>query len=172
MMTIVNYDFGPDARNRLDHTHHPGHDGALAALETFYYALNNADLDVLSAVWSDDAYAQLNNPVGGILRSGSAIVELYQRIFASGIDLQVTFTDAASYLSGTTAVFAGREVGSYRGPDRDRHALDIRTTRVIGWHRKHVRWAQLHHHGSIDDATVLADYQAAVRGTAAAATPT
>lgn len=71
MNAIVDYDFGPTARNRLADTHDEGPNGAVAALETFYYALNNADLNVLSQVWSDGQFAQLNNPVGGILRSGA-----------------------------------------------------------------------------------------------------
>jgi ketosteroid isomerase-like protein len=162
--TLVDYDFGPDARNRLDEGRDPGHDGAVAALETFYHALNNADLDVLRAVWSSDPLAQLNNPVGGIVRSGDAIADLYRRIFAGGMGVQVTFTDAATYLGAGTAVFAGREVGSYNGRDGERVPLRIRTSRVFAWHPEQGRWLQVHHHGSIDDPDALAAYQAAARG--------
>jgi hypothetical protein len=163
MNTLVDYDFGPSARNRLDAARDPGPDGAVAALETFYFALNNADLDVLRAVWSPDPLAQLNNPVGGILRSGGAIAGLYGRIFAGGLGVQVTFTDAATYLGRDTAVFAGRELGSYLGPDGERVPLQIRTSRVFAWHPAQGSWLQTHHHGSIDDPDALAAYQAAAR---------
>lgn len=164
MNSLVDYEFGPGARNRLDAARDPGPDGAVAALETFYSALNNADLDVLRAVWSPDPLAQLNNPIGGILRSGDAIAGLYGRIFAGGLDVRVTFTDAATYLSTGTAVFAGRELGSYLGPDGARVPLQIRTSRVFSRHPEQGRWLQTHHHGSIDDPVALAAYQAAARG--------
>jgi ketosteroid isomerase-like protein len=163
MSTLVDYEFGAAARNRLDEASDPGPEGAVAALETFYHALNNADLGVLRAVWSPDPLAQLDNPVGGILRSGDAIVGLYQRIFAGGLDVQVTFTDAATYLGSDTAVFAGRELGSYLGPDGERVPLQIRTSRVFTWHPDQGSWLQTHHHGSIDDPEALAAYQAAAR---------
>lgn len=163
MTTLVDYGFGPEACNRLAEAGKRGEDGALAVLETFYYALNHADLDTLTAVWSDDDLVQLDNPVGGILRSRDAVTDLYQRIFTSGIDVQVTFTDAATYLSTGIAVYAGREVGSYRSAAGDRKPLEIRTTRVFGWQDHLSRWAQLHHHGSIDNPQALAAYQTAAR---------
>jgi ketosteroid isomerase-like protein len=161
VIQVIDFDFGPAARNRLPEARTPGFDGAVAALETFYYALNAADLDVLAAVWSTDELAQLNNPVGGILRSGRRIAELYGRIFASGMGVQVTFTDAVTYDFGPTVVFAGREVGSYRDGQGGRVPLAIRTSRVFAWQDGAGRWEQLHHHGSIDDPAALSAYQAA-----------
>jgi hypothetical protein len=163
MNAIVDYDFGPTARNRLADTHDEGPNGAVAALETFYYALNNADLNVLSQVWSDGQFAQLNNPVGGILRSGAAITDLYRGLFSSGLKVQVSFTDAATYLSTGSAVFAGRELGTYVNTAGEQTALHIRTSRLFGWHPEQRQWRQLHHHGSIDDPDALAAYQAAAR---------
>lgn len=157
----VDYQFGPNARNRLTEATKPGHDGAVAALETFYYALNNRDLDTLAAVWSQDELAQLNNPVGGILRSGQAVTDLYRKIFGGNLGLQVTFTDAATYRWDNAVVFAGREIGDYNGPD-GKVPLTIRTSRVFGYDGG--RWLQVHHHGSIDRPDELAAYQRAVTG--------
>ena len=159
-MEVVDYRFGPQARNRLAETGNPGRDGAIAALESFYYALNNRDLDTLSAVWSDHGLAQLNNPVGGILRSGTAVTDLYRRIFDGGLGLTVTFTDAATYWWADSVVFAGRELGEYGA----RVPLVIRTTRVFGYDGS---WRQVHHHGSIDRPAELAAYQQAANGVAA-----
>jgi hypothetical protein len=160
--SLTDFGFGRGSRNRLAEARTPGATGAVAALETFYYALNRADLQTLSATWADDDLAQLNNPVGGILRSRAAVTDLYRRIFASGIDVQVTFRDAVTYLTDGTAAFAGREVGSYRNVDGDRAAIEIRTTRVFAWQPEQERWAQLHHHGSIDSPEALAAYRSAV----------
>lgn len=154
--------FGPSARNRLAEARDPGREGALAALESFYYSLNSRDAGALAQVWNDNDLVQLNNPLGGILRGRSAIVELYQRVFDSSAELAVTFGDIVEYLGPNHAVFAGRETGTFTAPDGTRVPLSIRTTRYFG----HLdgRWGQLHHHGSIDDADALRAYQRAVLG--------
>ncbi|MGW2250673.1 YybH family protein [Kitasatospora sp. NPDC001660] len=162
MIEKTDISFGPDSGNRLADTAEPSEKGALAALESFYYALNNRDADALRADWSTDPLAQLNNPVGGILRGGDAIAELYGRIFAGPLDVQVTFHDVVAYVGTDHAVYAGRESGSYRGPDGERRPLEIRTSRYFRYEDGH--WRQYHHHGSIDDADMLRAYQQAVRG--------
>jgi len=161
MIELVDYRFGPQAHNRLDEAKTPDHAGAVAALETFYYALNNKDLQTLAGVWSQDDLAQLNNPVGGILRSGRAVTDLYRKIFSGTLNLTVTFTDAATYRWDNAVVFAGREIGDYNGPNGTT-PLTIRTSRVFGYDNG--RWLQVHHHGSIDQPDELAAYQKAVRG--------
>jgi hypothetical protein len=153
-MEVVDHRFGPQSRNRLTETKNPHHHGAIAALETFYHALNNRDLDTLSAVWSQHDLAQLNNPVGGILRSGRAVTDLYRKIFNGNLGLTVTFTDAATYWWADSVVFAGREIGSYGA----QVPLTIRTTRVFAYDDG---WRQVHHHGSIDHPAELAAYQKA-----------
>ena len=152
--------FGPASRNLLAEATDPGQEGALAALESFYYSLNNRDIDALARVWSDNELVQLNNPLGGILRGRDAIVELYQRVFDSPAKLEVTFGDIVEYVGPGHAVFAGRETGHFTAPEGTRVPLSIRTTRYFG----HLggRWGQLHHHGSIDDADALRAYQRAV----------
>jgi len=162
---VVDYQFGPHARQRLSDATAPEWSGAVAALETFYYALNNRDLDVLAAVWSRDELAQLNNPIGGILRSGEAVTDLYRRIFAGGLGLAVTFTNAATYYWSDAVVFAGQEIGDYAGGDSDRIPVTIRTTRVFGYDLTAGRWLQFHHHGSIDQSDELARYQNAAATT-------
>src|SRR5437870_4056120 len=105
--------YGPKSRNRLTGASDPSAKGAYAALESFYYALNHRDGDVLRRVWTDDPLAQLNNPLGGILRGGDAISELYEKIFTGPVRVEVTFGDAVEYLDDRHAVFAGRETGTY-----------------------------------------------------------
>ncbi|WP_027928725.1 YybH family protein [Amycolatopsis thermoflava] len=153
--------FGPDSRNRLDAATAPGIEGALAALETFYFAFNQRDSDVFARVWTQDALAQLNNPLGGILRGGEAISALYGKVFHGPARVTVTFGDVVEYAGDGHALFAGRETGSYVVDGRE-VPLRIRTSRYFRY--EDGRWAQFHHHGSIDDAAELAAYQAAIRG--------
>ena len=130
MITLTDYGFGPNARNQIAAAADPSPAGAVAALETFYYALNQRDIEAMAAVWSPDELAQLNNPVGGILRGGAEAVGLYRRIFDSGMRLEVTFGDAVTYQHPTAATFAGREIGTYATPDRPATPLEIRTSRL------------------------------------------
>lgn len=160
MATLLDLTFGPDARDRLDAATDPGPDGAYAALESFYAALNGRDPALLRRVWAGDPLVQLDNPVGGILRGADAVGELYDRILTGPVRLQVTFGEIVAYVGGDHAVFTGRETGEYAVGDEPGVPLAIRTTRYF----RHVdgRWRQLHHHGSIDDAAALAAYQRAL----------
>ncbi|HEX7019291.1 MAG TPA: nuclear transport factor 2 family protein [Gemmatimonadaceae bacterium] len=156
----IDSSFGPESRNRLEEARQPDFQGALAALETFYYSFNSRDLDALARVWGDGPLAQLNNPLGGILRGGKAIVDLYARIFKGSARVTVTFGDIVAYAAGESATFAGRETGDYRIGDATPVPVSIRTTRCF--HYEKGRWTMFHHHGSIDDAERLATYQRAV----------
>ncbi|MGH7647105.1 MAG: hypothetical protein ACREND_03230, partial [Gemmatimonadaceae bacterium] len=55
----------------------------------------------------------------------------------------------------------GRERGQLRS-DRATIDLSIRTSRIFRLIAG--EWRQIHHHGSMDDAKLLAQYQAAVGG--------
>jgi ketosteroid isomerase-like protein len=157
--------FGTDARDRRDETGDSGLDGALAALETFYYALNNRDADALAAVLAGHPLAQLNNPLGGILRGGDAIVDLYAtKIFRGPVRVEVEFGDFVQYVGAGHAVFAGRETGTYTVDGQDPRDLAIRTTRYFRYDGDAGRWLQFHHHGSIDGPEELGAYQRAVLG--------
>src|SRR5579859_4722069 len=137
--------YGRGARDRLAEAAEPGVDGARAALETFYRAFNEGDLELLRAVWLDDPLVQLNNPLGGILYGREKIVELYSRVFAGPVRPWVQFEDVVEIYGGAdgAAVFAGRERGSYGEID-----LRIRTTRCFVFVGSAGGWRQLHHHGS------------------------
>jgi ketosteroid isomerase-like protein len=162
MIEKTSISFGPDSRNRLQDAGDPSDRGTEAALETFYYAFHNRDLDALGAVWADSLLTQLNNPVGGILRGADAIVGLYSNIFRGAASVQVTFTDVISYQGREHAMFAGREIGSYTAGGGRPVPLEIRTSRYFRY--EDGRWRQYHHHGSIDDPAVLQAYQQAFRG--------
>lgn len=161
MIQHVTDEYGRDARNRLAEAADPGLDGARAALESFYFALNNRDAAVLRRVWSDHPLAQLNNPLGGILRGGDAASDLYQKIFDGPVRLWVRFADIVEYIGANHAVFAGRETGEYTEANGARTVpVSIRTSRYF----RYVDgvWRQFHHHGSIDDPAMLDAYQRAI----------
>lgn len=159
--------FGREARDRREAAAEPGPDGALAALESFYHAFNRRDPGLLEAVWAPGPAVQLNNPVGGVLRGREAVTALYRRIFTGPARVWVEFHDIMAFRGPGMVTFAGRERGAFRVGETE-VPLAIRTTRVFAfapWEGAGPpRWAQVHHHGSIDDAELLARYQRAVRG--------
>ena len=163
MITRIDAEYGPGARDRLAEAGSPDPDGARAALESFYYAFNHRDLEVFERVWVRDPLVQLNNPLGGMLRGADDITRLYQQIFDSRARVEVSFGDIVEYQAAGMAVFAGRETGQFTDPGGRGVPLRIRTTRVFAYDQAARRWGQVHHHGSIDDPAALRAYQEAVR---------
>lgn len=90
-------EFGIDAKNKIEHANQTSIEGALACLETFYYSFNNKDIDTLKKIWYQNDLIQLNNPLGGIVRGISPIVEVYDKIFNGQAKVWVKFTDIIYY---------------------------------------------------------------------------
>ena len=155
---MVNGSYGPSSKNRLYSCTDPTITGAKNCLETFYFSFHNKEIFVLGDIWYPNENTQLNNPVGGIVRGVSSIVNLYKKIFSGDVNVQVEFTNLVAYASENTIVFAGEEIGSY-SKGSQKIPLRIRTSRAFSFSEEHGRWYQFHHHGSIDDAIHLAAYQ-------------
>ena len=128
------------ARDRFVDMAQPGIDGAHAALETFYHALNTASRDLFRRM--------------GIAGSHAHLVDRTVRF-------RVELTRIARYATPTLVIFVGIEHGSYwhNGTETP---LDARTTRAFGFIEGQ-GWRQVHHHGSIDDPAALTAYQSAMR---------
>jgi hypothetical protein len=154
--------FGENASNKIAEARDESLNGALAGLETFYYAFNNRNIQALKEVWFEDKLSQLNNPLGGIVRGIESIVQLYDTIFKSDASVWVEFGDIVCYHTTNLAVFAGVETGEFK-KSGNLLPLRIRTSRFFAFVREKQRWFQLHHHGSIDDASLLQSYQTAVK---------
>lgn len=133
--------------------------GPLDALIGFYKAFNSGDLDGLATNWAEGDVPSMDNPIGGIRRGWPSIREGYEKLFQGPARVQVAFHDFSSQGGSDWHLFAGREKGQCQTPEATID-LRIRTTR---WFTKSKGvWRQLHHHGSIDDPTLLAAYQRAV----------
>lgn len=138
-----------------------GDGSALDALIGFYRAFNAGDLNALAANWADGDLPSMDNPIGGIRRGWPAIHEGYARLIDGPATVRVTFHDFTSQGTGDWHLFVGREKGVCTTPTVTLD-LAIRTTR---WFiRMNGVWRQLHHHGSIEQPALLADYQRAIFG--------
>jgi hypothetical protein len=162
MIIHSNYCYGRTAENRIYQAKTHGIVGARALVESFYYAFNQQDMDVFTKVWANHALTQLNNPLGEIMRGSEPITNLYQRIFTGPAYVWVELSDIVEYQSDDMVVFAGREHGEFTRGEIS-VSLSIRTSRIIQWLGDDIGWKQTHHHGSIDNPKLLAEYQQAVR---------
>lgn len=138
-----------------------GNGRPLDALIAFYRAFNACDLGALAANWAEGDTPSMDNPIGGIRRGWPAIRDAYSRLFGGPATLQVAFHDFTSQGGSGWHLFVGREKGLCQTPAGNIE-LRIRTTR---WFVKiNGVWRQLHHHGSIEEPALLADYQRAIYG--------
>jgi hypothetical protein len=143
------------------HEDGPGDGSALDALVHFYRAFNTQDLAALSINWLDGTRPSMDNPIGGIRRGWTSIREGYEKLFHGPAEVKVVFHDVTSESGADWHLFVGREKGActIAGTMID---LRIRTTR---WFVKNEGvWRQLHHHGSIEEPAMLANYQRAIFG--------
>ena len=154
-------------RNVLADTAAPGIAGALAALETFYYAFNSRSLDLYQRIWADDPLVQLGSPVGGIVRGSAGIAALSERMFSGSMRVQTVLEDIVAYATPELVVFTGSEHGTYTH-DSEHEAMselpEIRSICIFRFIAAQGGWRQVYHHVSLDDADQLARYQRAVRG--------
>ena len=138
------------------------------ALAQFYKAFNSRDLAMIDANFATSDEVAIDNPLGGIRRGADVPHKMYETVFKSPADVHVEFWDYTVDRVGDVFWAVGRERGTYRDGDAVKD-LNIRTTRVF--HLIDGGWRQVHHHGSIEDAKLLADYQNAVRSPKGSATP-
>ena len=155
--------YGRGARDLLEQTHERGVAGARAALETFYHAINSADLRLVQDVWADDANVQTDNPLGGVVYGRDGVAELHASLFEQYSLVWIQFDDIVEIETRESVIFAGEERGVLVTAD-DVVPLRIRTTRCCGWIESVAAWRLVHHRGWIDDPELLVRYQRASRG--------
>ncbi|PZM14910.1 YybH family protein [Rhizobium tubonense] len=133
-----------------------GDGSPMDALIEFYRAFNAGDLTGLEALWLSGTEPSMDNPIGGIRRGWDQIAAGYSKLFQGRAKVHVTFHDFTSQGADDWHLFVGRERGSC-GTAKETLDVAFRTTR---WFiRRDGGWRQLHHHGSVEDPKMLADYQ-------------
>lgn len=135
----------------------------MVALSRFYRALNTRDLELMSQNWWQSDEAAMDNPVGGIKRGWNEIREVYARVFANPEPFWFEFFDYSYHQTPEIFYVVGRERGEY-SVGGVVLPMAIRTSRLF--RLVDGQWKQAHHHGSIEDASLLRSYQQAVRGAA------
>jgi ketosteroid isomerase-like protein len=130
------------------------------ALAQFYRAFNTRDLKMIDENFAKSNEVAIDNPLGGIRRGADEPHKMYDVVFRSSADAHVEFWDYTIHQVGDVFWAVGRERGTYHDGEAVK-TLNIRTSRIF--QLVDGRWRQMHHHGSIEDAKILEDYQSAVR---------
>jgi ketosteroid isomerase-like protein len=130
------------------------------ALAQFYRAFNTRDLKMIDENFGKTDEVAIDNPLGGIRRGADEPHKMYEGVFKSPADVHVEFWDYTIHRAGDVFWAVGRERGTYHDGEAAKN-LNIRTSRIF--QLVDGRWRQMHHHGSIEEAKLLEDYQSAVR---------
>ncbi len=130
-----------------------------STLVEFYKAFNNGNLELMQQNWLHSSEASMSNPLGNLFRGWEQISTAYDRIFNGSAEVYVEYYDVTIHHSGDMFCAVGRERGYFRTNTKEID-LAIRTSRIYCFNNN--RWRQLHHHGSICDSILLAEYQSAV----------
>ncbi len=132
----------------------------ICALIDFYDAFNNRNLEKMSENWAKTDEIAMDNPLGGINRGWNEISAVYERLFKGSARVYVEFYDYTIHEAGEIFYAVGRERGEFRIAETT-IKLAIRTSRI--YRLIDGAWRQVHHHGSIDDPELLAQYQKIVK---------
>lgn len=138
-----------------------GEDGPYSILVDFYRAFNRQDMERMASNWLHSEAASMSNPLGGIKRGWEAIKQVYEKIFFGEARVYVEFYEYSIHEGDGMFVAVGRERGTLTVNNKTLD-LAIRTSRI--YCNEQGLWKQLHHHGSMDDADLLASYQSTLNG--------
>lgn len=130
-----------------------------SALVKFYCAFNNRNLELMEANWLQSGEASMSNPLGGVKRGWNDISKVYEKIFSGNARVYVEFFDYSIHPAEGMFIAVGKERGTLT-LNNETMELAIRTSRI--YRMQDGYWKQLHHHGSMDNASLLAEYQATV----------
>jgi ketosteroid isomerase-like protein len=131
-----------------------------SVLVEFYQAFNNRNMTLMQKNWSSSSETAMDNPLGMIKRGWDEIQSVYENIFNGKAEVYVEFYDYTIHEFGDVFYAVGRERGVFKVGESTID-LAIRTSRI--YKKENGNWEQVHHHGSIENPTLLKTYQELVK---------
>lgn len=122
------------------------------AEEAFYLAIENADLNSMMAIWSEDDATVCIHPGAPRLEGRSQIRESWQEIFESGPSMMFAITDERITQDDHLAVHLVREEIAVDG-----EVVSIMLTTNI-YHRTDGSWKMMLHHSSPEPEPFLEEF--------------
>ena len=130
------------------------------ALVEFYKAFNQRNIHLMEQNWANTPEIAMDNPLGGIMRGWDNIRQVYSRIFEGQAKVYVEYYDYSIHEAAEVFYAVGRERGNFQISE-EKIDLQIRTSRIFK--KIENSWRQVHHHGSIENPTLLKTYQELVK---------
>jgi ketosteroid isomerase-like protein len=122
-------------------------DAVYEANERFYRALEQADLELMSAVWLHADWVKCVHPGWDLIVGWEPVRESWQRIFDGSTRMRVAATDVEIKVEGDFALVSCYEVLAIF-LDSSRPPVSARTTATNLFQRVRGEWRMIHHHAS------------------------
>jgi ketosteroid isomerase-like protein len=120
-------------------------DAVLEANAAFYEAFQSLDLARMEAIWLRAPYIKCVHPGWSLLVGWGPVMESWQSIFASTLEMRFTLSDTHGAVKGDLAWVVVTENIDSRHRDAKMQAR-VQATNVF--ERRGGRWFLVHHHGS------------------------
>lgn len=133
------------------------HDAVKEANERFYRALENADLNAMSAVWLHDTWVKCVHPGWDLIVGWERVRESWRQIFEGNTGMRVAATEVQITIEGDFALISCYEMLAVF-LDSARAPVSVRTTATNLFQRVDGEWRMIHHHASqVPDAPMVND---------------
>ena len=136
----------------------------LKVLNEFYAGFNDRDVARCMENWANTDDVIMCNPIGGMRKGWNTIAQGYQRIMQGNTrvyvelyDYQLSKCEDMFFVVGRERGYAQHNIEDSTGDKEQCLELAIRTSRVF--QKLNGIWRQVHHHGSIDEPSLLNQYQ-------------
>jgi len=122
-------------------------DAVYEANERFYRALEQADLEMMSAVWLHADWVKCVHPGWDLIVGWELVRESWRQIFDGSAGMRVAATDVEIKVEGDFALVSCYEVLAIF-LDSSRAPVSARTTATNLFQRVGGQWRMIHHHAS------------------------
>jgi ribosomal protein S21 len=121
------------------------------ALQKYYSALNNSNIDNMKEMWSKENTTTFLSPLGEIVKTYSNVIRAHEELFDSSIEIDVEYYDIDITILNNGFSSVGKERGIMK-IGNETIEVAFRTSRLFIM--EDGIFKQLHHHGSFEDITV------------------
>jgi ketosteroid isomerase-like protein len=133
------------------------HDAVYEANERFYRALEQADLELMSAIWLHSDWVKCVHPGWDLIVGWERVRESWRQIFEGNTGMRVAATDVEIKIEGDFALVSCYEMLAIFLNDA-RAPVSARTTATNLFQRVEAEWRMVHHHASqVPDAPMVND---------------
>lgn len=134
-------------------------DAVEQANQHFYRALENADLEMMSALWLHEDWVKCVHPGWDMIIGWEKVRESWRQIFGGNVGMRVAATDVEIQVEGKFALVSCYEMLAVF-LDSNKAPVSARTTATNLFRRAGSEWKMVHHHASqVPDAPIVNEPQ-------------